>query len=76
MWAVAHMSANPKAKSEGDAANVPWRLSVVTDTPNGWLHFFASPPKNNDLYGKMTFFTFKPEDRWELCDSKFLTNNW
>lgn len=76
MSVLVHMSTNPKATNSVDGARLPWNLAVVSDSPNSWLLFFSSPPNNKDVYSRMTSFTFKPEDRWEMYASELLTNAW
>jgi hypothetical protein len=65
----------PKVRT-GETSPLPWTLRVVSDAPITWLLFFGSPPKNNDVYGEMKLFTFRPEEGWQMYDSHLLTNNW
>ena len=73
-WVLLQMARNPMLNEH--PVDRTWNLAIVLDAPNRWFLYFEKPPKNDDVYGRMSWFRFKAERDWVYYDSKILDENW
>ena len=73
-YVLVHMARNPNSTLR--KADLSWHSYFVYDAPNAWFLYFEHPPKNEDIYNRMTWFTFDVGKEWKLYDSQVLSENW
>jgi len=71
---LVHMARNPAPS--GRKADLHWHSYYVYDVQNGWFRYFDHAPRNEDVYGRMTWFKFETEEGWEVYASRVMMDAW